>query len=152
MNSRKFDKWMEFAIQEARIAQDIGEVPVGAVLVYENQIIAKSHNKTIKNFDPTSHAEINVIRQAAKKIGNYRLIGTSLYVTLEPCSMCYGAIIQARIENLVFGAFDNKTGVCGSCENFHVSLCFNHKPNIVGGILEKDCSKLLSDFFKHKRN
>jgi len=120
--------------------------------VMNNKVISRAHNQSISQNDPTSHAEINALRNAAKKIDNYRLTDTTLYVTLEPCAMCYGAIIHARISRLVFGAFDVKTGVCGSSTNLHDQACFNHKPNIIGGVLEEDCSFILRDFFKERRN
>jgi len=145
-------KYMQLALKEARRAEIVGEVPVGAVLVIKNKVISTSSNSNILDQDPTSHAEINVIRNAAKKIGNYRLKDATLYVTLEPCAMCYGAIIHARISGLVFGAFDPKTGVCGSSSNLHEQGCFNHKPFITGGILKEDCSLILKDFFKKRRN
>jgi len=146
------NKWMEFAILEAKKSEQIGEVPIGALIVFNDVIIASDHNRTISNNDPTAHAELNVIRRASEIIKNYRLIGASLVVTLEPCAMCYGAIIQSRISKLIFGAYDFKTGVCGSCLNLQQTKCFNHRPNIVGGILEKECSQLMSNFFKDRRN
>ena len=140
------------ALIEAKKSVDIDEVPVGAIIVLNNEIISRSHNKSISQNDPTSHAEINALRNAAKKVGNYRLTGASLYVTLEPCAMCYGAIVHARISRLVFGAYDPKTGVCGSSIKLHEQECFNHSPEIIGGVLEKDCSLILKDFFKERRN
>ena len=106
---------------------------------------------SIKNNDPTAHAEIQVIRKAGIELNNYRLNGSTLYVTLEPCPMCYSALVHARIERIVFGAMDPKTGVCGSCADFSSLDCFNHKIKINGKILEKDCSTLLKSFFKLKR-
>ena len=140
------------ALIEAKKSVDIDEVPVGAIIVLNNEIISRSHNKSISQNDPTSHAEINALRNAAKKVGNYRLTGASLYVTLEPCAMCYGAIVHARISRLVFGAYDPKTGVCGSSIKLHEQEIFNHTPEIIGGVLEKDCSLILKDFFKERRN
>ena len=140
------------ALIEAKKSVDIDEVPVGAIIVLNNEIISRSHNKSISQNDPTSHAEINALRNAAKKVGNYRLTSATLYATLEPCAMCYGAIVHARIQKLVFGAFDPKTGVCGSSIKLHDQKCFNHIPEIKGGILEKDCSLILKDFFKKRRN
>jgi tRNA(adenine34) deaminase len=147
---RNDEKWMKIAIKEA-ISSDNNEIPVGCVLIKDNKIIAKGHNQSISNNDPTAHAEIQVLRAAGKIMKNYRLKGTVLYVTLEPCSMCYGAISHARVDRLVFGAFDHKTGACGSCFDLSNSNCFNHKINISGGILKGDCSKLLIDFFKLRR-
>ena len=111
------EKWMSFALKQARKAQKEGEVPVGAILVKDDLVIARAHNKPISTNDPTAHAEIQLIRAAGEELKNYRLPGTSLYVTLEPCAMCLGAIMHARIERVVFGAHDPKTGVCGSSEN-----------------------------------
>ena len=145
-------KFMECAIFEAKKALKVDEVPVGAIVVMNNEIIAKSYNQTISQNNPTSHAEINALRLASKKVRNYRLTGATLYVTLEPCAMCYGAIVHARISRLVFGAYDPKTGVCGSSINLYEQGCFNHTPQITGGVLEKNCSKLLKDFFKERRN
>jgi tRNA(adenine34) deaminase len=143
---------MLLAIEEAKKAQNIGEVPVGAIIVMNNQVISGSYNQSISQDDPTSHAEINTLRNAAKMLGNYRLTGGTLYVTLEPCAMCYGAIIHARISRLIFGAYDPKTGVCGSSFNLHEQEFFNHVPQITGGILEEECSLILKDFFKERRN
>jgi len=117
-----------------------------------DEIISQSHNQPISQNDPTSHAEINAIRKASHNLGNYRLTGATLYVTLEPCAMCYGAIVHARISRLVFGAYDPKTGVCGSSIQLHEQACFNHAPEIIGGVLEEDCSLILKDFFKERRN
>jgi len=146
------EKFMALALQEAQKSQEMNEVPVGAIVVMNDEIISQSHNQSISQNDPTSHAEINVLRFASKILGNYRLRGATLYTTLEPCAMCYGAIIHARISRLVFGAYDPKTGVCGSSINLHEQECFNHSPEIIGGILEKDCSLILKDFFKERRN
>jgi len=146
------EQFMSLALQEAQKSQEMNEVPVGAIIVMNGEVISKSHNKSISQNDPTSHAEINALRNAANKVGNYRLTGATLYVTLEPCAMCYGAIVHARITRLVFGAYDSKTGVCGSSSNLHEQACFNHTPNIKGGVLEEDCSLILKDFFKEKRN
>ena len=145
------EKFMMLAIQEAKKSKEMNEVPVGAIVVMNDKIISQSHNQPISQNDPTSHAEINALRLASKILGNYRLTGATLYVTLEPCAMCYGAIIHARISRLIFGASDTKTGVCGSSINFHEQECFNHTPEILGGVLEEDCSLILKDFFKDKR-
>ena len=143
---------MSLALKEAQRSKDKSEVPVGAIIVMNNKVLSHSHNMPITHKDPTSHAEINAIRKASKRIGNYRLPTATMYVTLEPCAMCYGAIIHARISRLVFGAFDPKTGVCGSSIKLHRQNCFNHTPEITGGVLEKDCSLILKDFFKERRN
>jgi len=143
---------MGLAIKEAYKAEKYGEVPVGAIVVMNNEVISQCHNQSISKNDPTSHAEINAIRKASEILGNYRLKDVTLYVTLEPCAMCYGAIIHARISRLVFGAYDPKTGVCGSSIKLHEQECFNHSPEIIGGVLEEDCSLILKDFFKKMRN
>ena len=146
------EQFMKLALQEAQKSQEMNEVPVGAIIIMNGEVISKSHNKSISQNDPTSHAEINALRNAAKKVGNYRLTGATLYVTLEPCAMCYGAIVHSRIPRLVFGAYDPKTGVCGSSIKLHEQECFNHTPEITGGVLEEDCSLILKDFFKERRN
>jgi len=145
------EKWMNLALEQARKAEEEGEVPVGAILVKDGLLIAKSHNQPILKNDPTAHAEIQLLREAGKKLKNYRLTGTSLYVSLEPCAMCLGAIMHARIERLVFGAYDSKTGVCGSSENLIEANCFNHKINLVSGVLENESKQLLKNFFNSRR-
>jgi len=145
------EKWMKLALEQARLAQAIDEVPVGAILVKDEQLIASAHNQPIINHDPTAHAEIQVLRAAGKKLNNYRLPNTTLYVTLEPCMMCLGAMIHARISRVVFGAYDLKTGVCGSCEDLSNSDCINHSIELQGGILEADCKSILQSFFKNRR-
>ena len=147
----KDEKWMQIAIDEAKLAIKEDEIPVGSVLVQNEKIIAKAHNQSIGNNDPTAHAEVQLLRKAAKQKENYRLIGSTLYVTLEPCAMCFGAMIHARIERIVFGALDPKTGVCGSCMDLNKENFFNHKISITGGVLEKESSDLLRLFFKLKR-
>ena len=147
----QFEKWMSFALEEAKKASSMNEVPVGAVIVLNNKIIGSGHNLTITTNDPSSHAEIVSIRNASKKIKNYRLTGANLYVTLEPCAMCYGAIVHSRISNIFFGARDPKSGVCGSCEDLSKKTYFNHRPQITGQIMKQECSKILTDFFKAKR-
>jgi len=144
-------KFMTLAIQEAKKSKEMNEVPVGAIVVMNDEIISQSHNQSISQNDPTSHAEINALRLASRILDNYRLTGSSLYVTLEPCAMCYGAIVHSRISRLIFGAYDTKTGVCGSSIKLHEQACFNHSPEIIGGVLEEDCSLILKDFFKEKR-
>ena len=146
------EKYMEIAMSQARKAYHLDEVPVGAIIVRNDEIIAKSCNMTISKNDSTAHAEIEAIKKACKYVKNHRITNTTIYVTLEPCAMCYGAIIQSRIDLIVFGAYDKNTGVCGSCSNLTESRCFNHKPKLVGGILENECSNLLRTFFKERRN
>ena len=145
------EKWMQLAILEANIAKDKGEVPVGSILVQNNQIISKAHNCPISKNDPTAHAEIEVLRKAGEKLNNYRLPQTTLYVTLEPCAMCLGAMIHARIERGVFGASDPKSGVCGSTIDLSSESIFNHQISLSGGVLEHDCKNILQSFFKLRR-
>ena len=145
------EKWMSFALEQARKAEKEGEVPVGAILVKDDLIIARAHNKPISTNDPTAHAEIQLLRAAGEELKNYRLPGTTLYVTLEPCAMCLGAIMHARIERVVFGAHDPKTGVCGSSENFMEASCFNHKIDLASGVLENESKELLKNFFNSRR-
>ena len=145
------EAWMALAIEQAKLAEKMEEVPVGAVLVQDNQLIASAHNQPISNNDPTAHAEIQLLRAAGKQLNNYRFPDTTLYVTLEPCTMCLGAMIHARVSRIVFGAYDQKTGVCGSCTDLSTSQCFNHTIAIEGGVLENDCKQLLQQFFKNRR-
>jgi tRNA(adenine34) deaminase len=145
------EKWMKLAIEEAIKAEKKGEVPVGAIIVLNNRIIAKAHNSPISKNDPTAHAEVLAIRNASKKLQNYRLPETTLYVTLEPCAMCLGALIHARINRIVFGTSDPKSGVCGSTANLTSETFFNHKIIVNGGILEQDCKQILQSFFKLRR-
>ena len=144
------EKWMQIAIQEAINAEKEGEVPVGAILVKDGLLIAKAYNQPISKNDATAHAEIQLIRVAGKELQNYRLNGSTLFVTLEPCAMCFGAMVHARVKRIVYGAHDPKTGVCGSSEDLNAN-CFKHKINITGGVSERKCSKLLQAFFKSRR-
>ena len=148
----KDEQWMKIAIEEAKLAMNENEIPIGSILVQNEKIIAKAHNQPIGNNDPTAHAEIQLLRKAGKQKENYRLIGSTLYVTLEPCAMCFGAMIHARVERIVFGALDPKTGVCGSCMDLNNENFFNHKISITGGVLEKESSDLLRLFFKSLRD
>jgi len=145
------EKWMSLALEQAVKAEEEGEVPVGAILVKDGLVIARAHNQPISTNDATAHAEIQLLRAAGRKLKNYRLTGTSLYVTLEPCAMCLGAIMHARVERIVFGAHDPKTGVCGSSENLIDANCFNHKINLVSGVLENESKQLLKNFFNSRR-
>ena len=145
------EKWMRIAIEEANLAMDKNEVPVGAVLVKNDTLIAQAHNKPITKNDPTAHAEIQLLRKAGEQQKNYRLPESTLYVTLEPCTMCFGAMVHARIDRIVYGASDPKTGVCGSSMNLNEENFFNHKISITSGILEKESSELLKLFFKSRR-
>jgi len=145
------EKWMNLALKQAKKAQEQGEVPVGAILVKNGLLVAQAHNQPISTNDPTAHAEIQLIRAAGKKFKNYRLTGTSLYVTLEPCAMCLGAIMHARIKRVIYGAHDIKTGVCGSSENLIKANCFNHKIDLDSGVLENESKHLLKKFFISRR-
>jgi tRNA(adenine34) deaminase len=145
------EKCMETALEEARAAASEGEVPVGAVLSKGGEIIARDHNRCIQRNDPTAHAEILVIRRGGEIIGNYRLVGTTLYVTVEPCPMCVGAITQGRIEKLVYGAPDEKTGAVGSKFRLLNGPDLNHRVDVKGGVLKRECSQILRDFFKGRR-
>jgi tRNA(adenine34) deaminase len=145
-------KFMELALKEAEKAEQIGEVPVGAVLVSENgEILSAAHNQTIKLVDPTAHAEILALRKAALEINNYRLLNTTLYVTVEPCIMCMGAIVHARISRVVFGATDPKWGAAGSLYNYAEDDRLNHRVEITAGVRAEDCRRLMQDFFRAKR-
>ena len=145
------EKWMRIAIEEANLAMDKNEVPVGAVLVKNDTLIAQAHNKPITKNDPTAHAEIQLLRKAGEQQKNYRLPDSTLYVTLEPCTMCFGDMVHARIDIIVYGASDPKTGLCRSRMNLNEENFFNHKISITSGILEKESSELLKLFFKSRR-
>lgn len=145
-------KWMQHAFDLAIKAQSIGEVPVGAVIVYENEIIGQGWNQPISSNDPTAHAEIVALREAGNNIGNYRLPDATLYVTLEPCAMCAGAIVHARLAKLTYATADPKTGACGSVFNLLQTEALNHKVEINKGIMEDECKALIQNFFKQKRN
>ena len=142
---------MRAAISEAKIAAQAGEVPVGAVVVVDDEIIASGINRTISDSDPSAHAEIVALRAAAHELDNYRLTGATLYVTLEPCTMCMGALVQARIDRLVFGAYDPKAGAAGSAIDLTDSPAFNHSFEINGGVLADECGEVLSTFFAKRR-
>ena len=142
---------MQLALDEARAAATAGEVPVGAVVVRDGTPIARSGNRTVMDSDPSGHAEILALREAGRVEGNHRLAGTTLYVTLEPCAMCVGAIVQARVARVVFGAYDPKAGALGSAVDLSDSRAFNHRFEIQGGVLADDCGELLRDFFKRRR-
>jgi len=145
-------RYMGEALVLARAAQGRGEVPVGAIVVRDGTIIGRGGNAPIAANDPTAHAEIAALRDAARALGNYRLPGCSLYVTLEPCTMCVGAILHARIARLVFGARDPKTGACGSVVDLFGEPRLNHHATVLGGVLADECGKLLSDFFSGLRS
>jgi tRNA(adenine34) deaminase len=143
--------FMKVALEEAEEAYRRGEVPVGAVLVREGNILARAHNAPIVRNDPSAHAEMLVLRQAAEKIGNYRLAETELYVTLEPCIMCAGAIVHARLSRVIFGARDPKYGAVVSLYNILADKRLNHQVKITEGILQEECGEIMSRFFKEKR-
>jgi tRNA(adenine34) deaminase len=144
-------QYMQQAIEQAMLAASAGEVPVGAVLVRDGQVISKGFNQPISNSDPSAHAEMLVLRGAAQSEANYRLPGTTLYVTLEPCTMCAGAMLHARIDRVVFGASDPKTGAAGSVLNVFSEKQINHQTQVEGGIMSEECGQILRQFFKERR-
>ncbi len=143
--------WMQRALELARRAEEAGEVPVGAVLVKDNQLIAEGWNQPISSHDATSHAEIMVMRDAGKKLNNYRLIDTTMYVTLEPCSMCVGAMIHARVSKVVFGAAEPRTGALGGAFNLLEANQHNHIFEVVSGVMADESKTLLQNFFQSRR-
>lgn len=152
MNQAELDhQFMQQAIEQAQLAAVAGEVPVGAVLVRDGQVIAKAFNKPIGNHDPSAHAEMLALREAAKTEENYRLPGSTLYVTLEPCAMCSGAILHARVDRVVFGAPDPKTGAAGSVLDVFSSKQINHQTKVEGGVMGEECGQLLRSFFQERR-
>ncbi len=151
MPSNNDKHWMQCAFELAQKAEAQGEVPVGAVIVYDDQIIGEGWNQPISLNDATAHAEIVALRDAGNKTGNYRLPGTTLYVTLEPCAMCAGAIVNARLSKLIYAVDDPKTGACGSVFNLLQTEELNHQVEIEKGILEEECRSLIQTFFKEKR-
>ena len=147
---RSHEYYMQLAIAEAEKAFKSDEVPVGVIIIYENSIIAKAHNQRELLSDPTAHAEMIAITQASAYLQNWRLSNTTVYVTLEPCTMCAGALVQARVKNLVYGAKDEKNGACESIVNLVNDPHLNHRLNVVSGVLENECSLLLKQFFLEK--
>jgi tRNA(adenine34) deaminase len=145
------DDYMRMAIALAEEAASLGEVPVGAIVVKNGEVISRGRNAPISLNDPTAHAEIQAMREAAKYLGNYRLVDCTLYVTLEPCAMCSGAIQHARISRLVYGASDPKTGCCGSVINLMAEQKLNHHCEVVRGLMAEECGALLSSFFRQRR-
>jgi tRNA(adenine34) deaminase len=148
--------WMELALAEARMAAEAGEVPVGALVInngeiINDQIIGRAGNRNLRDHDPTAHAEILALRQAAQHLGNHRLTGCTLYATIEPCAMCAGAVIHARIARLVYGAKDSKAGAAGSILEVINHPRLNHKMEVVSGVLGDRCSEILQDFFRRRR-
>ncbi|MBU3597713.1 tRNA adenosine(34) deaminase TadA [Polynucleobacter bastaniensis] len=144
-------QFMQQALDQAMLAGAAGEVPVGAVLVRDGQIISTGFNQPISNSDPSAHAEMIALRTAAQDESNYRLPGTTLYVTLEPCTMCAGAMLHARVERVVFGAADPKTGAAGSVLNVFSEKQINHQTQVEGGIMSEECGQVLRNFFKERR-
>ena len=144
-------QFMALAIEQANCAAAVGEVPVGAVLVRNGQVLAKAFNQPIGLHDPSAHAEMQVLRAAGRVEGNYRLPGTTLYVTLEPCAMCAGEMLHARVERVVYGAPDPKTGAAGSALNLFVNQQINHQTQAEGGVLAEECGDVLKRFFKERR-
>lgn len=151
MNLNPDQRFMNEAIKMATKAFEADEVPVGAVIVHQNTIIAKAHNQVETLKDPSAHAEMIAVTQAANALGQKWLPKCTLYVTVEPCAMCAGALVLARLERLVFGALDPKTGACGSVMNIARHEALNHRLKIQGGFMEEECSRLMSEFFKRKR-
>jgi tRNA(adenine34) deaminase len=144
-------EWMREALRLAASAAHMGEVPVGALVVSEGRIVGRGFNAPISRHDPSAHAEIQALRDAAQALGNYRLAGCTIYVTLEPCAMCAGAIMHARLARVVFGARDPKTGACGSVIDLFAERRLNHHASVQGGVLEADCGEALSNFFRDRR-
>jgi len=151
MNAMNEEDYMRAALEQARAAGAVDEVPVGAVVVCAGEIVGRGFNQPIGRHDPTAHAEIMALRAAAEAVGNYRLPGCELFVTLEPCAMCAGAILHARIARVVYGARDPKTGVHGSVVDLFAVDRLNHHTEVVGGVLAEECGSLLSDFFAARR-
>jgi tRNA(adenine34) deaminase len=145
------EHWMQQALLLAERAEQQDEVPVGAIIVKDNQLIAEGWNQPIQSHDPSAHAEMQAMRAGGKVLSNYRLVDTTLYVTLEPCSMCVGAMVHARVKRVVFGAYDVKTGACGSATNLADAAYHNHKIEVRGGVLEDECRERLQAFFRRKR-
>jgi len=145
------EHYMRLALDEARAALRFGEVPVGAVLVREEQVLARGHNGPISQSDPTAHAEIVVVRAAARLLENYRLTGTVLYVTIEPCAMCVGALVHARVTRLVYGAADARVGAAGSVFDLTRDRRLNHRLEVTGGVLEAECRSIIQEFFQDRR-
>lgn len=143
--------FMQLALEEARGSAEASEVPIGAVLVHSDAVVARSGNRTIRDNDPTAHAEIVVLREAARLLGNYRLANTTLFVTLEPCAMCAGAIVQARVPRLVYGADDPKGGAFRSCFELLSSSKLNHQVSVTAGVLAETSAALLQSFFASRR-
>jgi len=145
------ERWMEIALDEARRAAEAGDVPVGAVMVRDGQVIAAAGNRTVRDADATGHAEMLAVRGASAALGRWRLDDCALYVTLEPCAMCAGALVLARVGRVVFGAWDDKAGMAGSVEDILRHPRLNHRPEVTGGVLADRCGELLRAFFRARR-
>lgn len=148
---RRRESFMREALIEAQKAEQLDEVPIGAVVVCEGEIVARAHNLRGVNNDPTAHAEVLALRQAGERLGRWNLSGCELYVTLEPCVMCSGAIVYARVQTVVFGAYDKRFGCCGTLMNLAADPRLNHRAEIVGGVLEAECLEPITRFFRTKR-
>jgi tRNA(adenine34) deaminase len=145
------EDYMRAALEQARLAIDAGEVPIGAVIVIDGHIIARAFNQPIRAVDPTAHAEVLALRAAAQHVGNYRLTGATLYVTVEPCLMCVGAFVHARVREVVFGAVEPRSGALVSTVRGHEIAGLNHRVRVIGGVLEAECRDLIQQFFREKR-
>ncbi len=151
MNMSQHEIWMQYAYKEAEKAYEKNEIPIGAVIIFDNMIIGKGHNQVETLKDPTAHAEIIALTSAAEYLTSKVLLGCTMYVTLEPCSMCAGAIVLAKLDALYFGAYDNKSGACGSVLNITNNKALNHRLSVTGGIMDAKCGELLRSFFDVKR-
>jgi len=145
------DKWMQRALELARRAEEEGEVPVGALVVLDNEVVGEGWNRPIQSKDPSSHAEINAMRAAGLRLDNYRLPGTELYVSLEPCVMCAGAMVQARVARVIYGVSDPRVGAAGSVSDILRTDGLNHRVEVTGGIMEEDCGNILKQVFAKRR-
>lgn len=142
---------MKITLAEAEKALSFGEVPIGAIVVHEEEVVGRGHNLRETNNDPTAHAEMLALREASRKLGGWRLTGADIYVTVEPCAMCAGAIVLARVDRLIYGAADPKAGACGSIFNVVEDERLNHRPEAVSGVLENECQAILKEFFEERR-
>jgi tRNA(adenine34) deaminase len=145
------ERWMRLALDDAHSAATAGDVPVGALVIRGEEIVSRTSNRTVRDKDPTGHAELLAIREAARKVGDWRLTGCSIVVTLEPCAMCAGAIVLSRLDRVVFGAFDDKAGMAGSVADLLRHPKLNHRPEVRSGVLADEAGKLLADFFRDRR-
>jgi tRNA(adenine34) deaminase len=150
--NNQHEHWMREAIAEAHQAEAIAEVPIGAIIVYDGRIVGRGHNLRETSLDPTAHAEMIAIREASRNLGAWRLSGCTLYVTLEPCPMCAGAVVQSRIDRVVYGTPDPKAGCAGTLMNLLQEERFNHRTEIIEGVLKEECAQLLTSFFRKLRS